>query len=338
MQEIEITKGGRSVIVGITDSLAKRFWGTIKIRLEGRVCLETNPEKFFSLFQELFSICHRNVPLRVGKSARKVIIDLTKAEFIYPSALLFLVSLPQSLHPEVELTFEVKEKGLVHEYLCNCGFGHIFKIPELPSEFRKLVPKGEVIEMESGTHVADEEAKARSFLDMVNKNNQMTTFFRNRSEESVSEILKNVKDHSRCTVFYLLGQGYPTSKNARFVVYDNGIGIKRHMTLLPYSKQHKYFQQKVSAADHKRIRESASNVAIEIASIYGVSATKYVHNSGAGLDFLINDFSKTTQGSVSILSGDGYVCWSAGKKVTSIPIPYEIHGTLVSITAKDLTG
>jgi hypothetical protein len=327
------------MFVSIKDSFKKAIWGRITIRLAGRVDIEANPSEFFRKFEELFRICNDPSRARRGKDHTIVMIDLTAVDFIYPSALIFLLSLNESLNNLVQLNFKLAQKSKLHEYLCNCGFSQVYPIPPIPEgSFRHLVDKAVVIELQIGDEIPDLESKARWFTDLVNVGQTMEIRFRDRSEESIYEIFKNVKDHSEATKHYLLGQGYPNSGKVRFAVYDNGVGIRRHLVKVKYQKKHPYFKDIISDSEFRKMRQEPANFAIEKASIYGVSATKYIDNSGAGLNFLINDFSRPYAGVVSILSEDGYVSWRNGELSESLSLQLNIKGTLVSITAKGLTG
>jgi hypothetical protein len=326
------------MLVGVRDSLKKAIWGKVTVRLEGVVDLESNPDVFLRKFEDLFRICNDNRQKRHGKDNREVVIDLSEVEKIFPSTLIFLLGLKESLQNDFSLDFAVKERSQLHEYLSTCGFAKFFDMPIVPEDsFVHLTEKSDVIPLDIGDQILDLEASARRFIDLVDHKNRMDTFFRNRSEESVYEVLKNIKDHSDFTQFYMIGQTYQKTKQVRFVFYDNGKGIKSHMTHVKYKKKHQVFKKYVSEADFRKMLKDPATYAIETASIYGVSATKYQHNSGAGLNFLISDFSKPLNGTISILSEDGYVSWTDGEIGTRIALPINVRGTMVSITAKGLT-
>lgn len=314
-----------------------KSWNTFTIRFDGRINLESDPDAFFAKFKGLFEFCNDPARARRGTNAVTVEIDLTRADFIYPSALIFLIGLKQSIGESASVKLLISQNSNIHEYLCNCGFADLFEIPPIPDGFHPEVEKGEVIKLQIGERITDFETAARQFVEMVDAKRAMETPFHYRSIESVSEILKNVNNHSASTAYYMIGQGYGQSKRVRFAIYDNGVGIKWHMTRRPYRKQHALFREHVSEATFRRMRNEPANIAIETAAIYEVSATRYVENSGAGLAFLITEFSRPFDGIVSILSQNGFVQWANGEKKLSIELPIEIKGTLVAITAKGLT-
>ncbi len=137
--------------------------------------------------------------------------------------------------------------------------------------------------------------------------------------------------HSGYQNYGFLGQAYPTSNRLRLVFYDDGIGIKAHITKRPYAETHVLFRQHISQEVFADMKKEAANFAIEKASIYEVSGTDYVNNSGAGLDFILRTLSPSTNGVVTIISSDGYVRWVKGTKVDSFALPFKFKGTLIAV-------
>ena len=319
---------GKQVLFSITNFISRAWAADETIELVGRVGFEDDPTSFFRQFERLFR--------PQNKPGKRAVVDLTKAEFVYPSALIFLLCLAETLKPNVELHIRVSEKSKLHEYLLNCGFSDVFQIPSLPANFRPLVEPGKVIRLETGTDIPNTEERARWFVDLIDGVDSMELYFRDRAEESIGEILRNVKQHSGCSKFYMLGQSFATSRNVRLITYDDGVGILPHLTRMPYNKQHPQFRKLISKSDYHKMHRLPANFTIEKAAIYNVSATNYIENSGAGLDFLVNDFSGPLNGTVTIISGDGFVQWKNGQRQHSIALPFKIKGTLVAIGSKGL--
>lgn len=305
----------------------KRTFSSDEIFFEGRLNFEVQPSDFIEKFEKFFS-------KNKQKQSTALTINLEKVDFIYPSTLIFLTGLLDILKEQnTDLQLRITEKSKVHEYMEYCGFSDIFGVPKLPENFESSLPRSGLLPLEKSDQLKDTESKASWFVgkfDALKDNNK----FISTAKDATDEILRNIQQHSKYLEYLLLGQYYPNSKNVRLCVRDNGIGIKRHLTMKSYSEHHSAFKKMVSKSDYSEISRKPANFAIEKAATYFVSATKYEENSGAGIDFIIKDFSVPYSGTVTIVSQDGLVQWKEGEKKVSIGLPFELKGTMVSITAK----
>ena len=151
---------------------------------------------------------------------------------------------------------------------------------------------------------------------------------------SIEEILNNILQHSRYKDFFLMGQVYPKSNRIRFVFYDNGMGIKNHMVRNDYDSMHGMFKKNVSEEKFEKIKTNPANLAIELAAKNYISATNYEENSGAGINFLIEELLPVSNGKMCILSEDGIIIWDGRDQTVTYngAIGYGLLGTLVSLT------
>lgn len=318
-------------LVRLSNRVKSFFGSPIIFVLSGRIGLDQSPDPVLSNFSTV---------LKDGTGINDVIVDLTHCEFIYPSMLIFLLSMRDLLEKRgVGFKLALQEGSPVHEYLLFCGFSKFFEMPEFPAETPKSIdPKSEVYAFQEGSSLGDTYKIAQDIIDLLKSQQPLSPQVESTAIDSIYEILRNVAQHSGYSRYLILGQSYPKSKRIRFVIHDNGIGIKAHITQKPYEQTHPYFRKVVSEDLYEELKMRPANLAIEEAAKYMVSGTDYVNNSGAGLDFLINKLTVPTNGIVSILSGDGYVKWVAGKITESRSIGYYSPGTLVSVTINCNSG
>jgi len=296
------------------------------IILDGRVSMDTEPKKFIDKFSDVFS---------TKDSYNSLVIDLTKAVFIYPSALIFILSLKEALaEDEIEITMKIEEGGELHWYLHHCGAAAYFSIPifekkegvELKSEHSTVFP------LKKESAINDTNKTAIEIVSIIKKAQDMTDLVEARTIDSIDEILRNISQHSSYSEYLILGQTYPQTKRIRYVFYDNGMGIKKHLTREPYDSTHNYFKNAVSRERYEEIKRSPANEAIKEASIDGVTASKNLNiNSGAGLNFLLKELIPVTDGAITIVSGDGYVQWEKDQIKHDFSLPFQVPGTLISL-------
>lgn len=306
---------------GIKDYFAE----TERIVFDGRVNLLENTTDFIKKIECIFQKDSKN---------KNFVIDLTNATFVYPNVLLLFIAIKESVTNDKIFELEIQEGSDVHEYLEYAGFCEKFDLDPFPnSQPKKLSQSSHVFKLEEGAQIGNYSKKACELVDFLKQSQDMSELVEAEVISSIEEILRNILQHSNCSKSYLIGQAYPTSKRIRFAFFDNGIGIKAHMTRNPYDNMHKVFKQHVSEQQYSRIKQDPANLAIVEAAKYGVSATNYQENSGAGLNFLINDLSKVSNGTVTIISEDGIVIWKEGNESPFLQakLPFKIRGTMVSL-------
>ena len=230
------------------------------------------------------------------------------------------------------LKIKIKEGSEVHEYLDYAGFCNQFNIPGFPS-FKEKTLEGSVLKLEEHQESLGISQKARELVDFLKAKQDMCQIVEAEIIASIEEILNNILQHSQASKYFLLSQAYPKSKRIRFVFYDNGIGIKNHIIKNDYQSMHPLFKKEVSEKKFEEIKNEPANLAIKIASRKHISATNYKENSGAGINYLIEDLLPVSNGKMCILSEDGIVTWGDNnKKICDDSLKYSIKGTLVSLT------
>ena len=273
---------------------------------------------------------------QILSSKKSIEINLKNVEFLYPSSLVIILAAYEHLKNRgIALSIAIEKDSQVHHYLNYVNIEENISIPNVVERTAPPFNKEDVIPLKYGDTIRNEEKLARNIVELLEKHQAQDdkSSIDNSIIDGVSEILLNVKQHSDFKKYILLAQSYPTSKKSRFVIYDNGIGIREHMTQGDYEKKHSAFKNHISKSDYERMRVD-DIFAILKAVEECVSATSYRDNSGAGLNFLLEEISKPRKGVVSIISGNGFVQWKRDE-VSSYKLKAPLQGTLISMT---LTG
>ncbi len=324
--DVEERRDMGNIFIKIKEFFERTFQGSseeVEIKLQGRVSLEDDTEGFLATLQPAFEAFR--------KGSANITLDLTEAEFLYPSALIFLLALNEAQGQEVNL--RVKEGSALHNYLRFCGASKYFEMTGVEGSTTSGNPfDSKVFELRVLSDLSDTQKVALEIVDLIKSEQPMSGSVESAVIDSLDEILRNTRQHSGFNHCILLGQTYPTSHRLRLVIYDNGVGIKEHLTKVPYEERHKQLKELITKSRYEEMQSGSSNIAIEEASRYMVSGTDYQKNSGAGLPFLIDDLSKPTKGTVMILSGDGWVRWDMGTMKKSKALPVSMKGTLISVT------
>ena len=299
-----------------------------RIFLRGRIRLIPNPLDLLTKLEPIFSNKEENV--------KNIIIDLTEAEFVYPNALFLFIALKNTaIKKGTVLEFDVLKGSKIHEYLDYSGCCNEFNIKKFPSnEKRSIGNSFGIIPVETGKEIVDTEIKAEELANFLVKwQEKILPQLETNLIDSLDEIFININQHSECEKYYLMGQYYPESKRVRFVFYDNGMGIKNHLTRKDYESMHSCFKKVIDKNQFECIRQLSANHAILHAANYGVSATDYQSNSGAGIHSLITEMMFISKGKLLIISGNGAVAWEEGKTEPCFDgaIPFELSGTLISL-------
>ena len=180
-----------------------------RIFLQGRVRLIPD-------FQDLLV---RLEPIFSNKDNAKNIIDLTKAEFIYPNALFLLVALKNSANKKnIILEIDILEGSQIHEYLDYSGYCSEFNINKFPSDKKKSIKNGcGIIPIETGKIITPG-IKAEELVNFLGKQQvKILPQLGSSLVDSLDEIFININQHSQCERYYLMGQYYPKSERIRFV-------------------------------------------------------------------------------------------------------------------------
>lgn len=282
----------------------RRAFSSDEISFKGRLDFEAQPRAFIEKFE-------KHLSKKKGKDTT-LTVNLEEVDFIYPSTLIFLFGLLDVLKElNIYLQLKITEKSAIHEYMVYCGFSNFFRVPELPEDFEPTLKREGLLPLEKSDNLKNTESKAEWF---INQFGDFDNKFIADARDATDEVLQNIRQHSEYSEYLLMGQYHPKSTNVRLCMFDNGIGIKKHLTRHSYAKQHKAFKKEISKSRYSEISGSPANYAIEAAAMYCVSATKYEENSGAGINYIIKDFSEPYHGTVTIVSQNGFVQWKEGKK------------------------
>ena len=293
------------------------------INLDGRLSFTDNPEAFLHKFKKVIPSSNRG---------REIKIDLSNTKFIYPEALMFFICLKETIRKKKLLKICLEKGSQVHEYFDYAGFCTQFDVRKFPAHQQKTLT-GCIFPLEVGQGSPRINYKATELVDFLKTKQDMSSVVEMEIIASIEEILNNILQHSEYTKYFLFGQAYPTSNRIRFVFYDNGMGIKSHIIKDGYDSKHKMFKEEVSKDCFEKIVANPANFAIETASKNFISATNYDKNSGAGINYLIEELLPISNGSLTILSEDGIVVWNKGRTIThNTCLPYRIKGTLISLT------
>ncbi len=302
------------------------FPTTLVIPLKGRISLEADPEGFLANFDHLLK--------NADQGLESVVIDLREAEFIYPSALIFILGLVD--HPnciDCEMRLDIHVGSPIHEYLLYAGVGGLVEMPPLPDGHNShLNSDSKVVPIRTDKSIHDTQVFAENLVDLIKDQQNLSAVVEAKLIDSVDEIIRNSAQHSSMTRLATLGQSYPKSQRIRIALADNGVGIKAHLTRRPYAQTPEEFRQVVSEETFDQLTAGSSELSIVEAARKFVSGSDYKNNSGAGLDFLIHKVSVPLNGHVMIMSGNGFVCWNSGTIEKSVSLPYSIPGTLVAWT------
>ena len=313
------------IITWLSDLVSKKRKYDFEIKLSGRVNFIENPQDFFDKFNTIFLN---------DQATKRIKIDITDAAFIYPKVLFFIISLKETLKKRGDsLDIVFREGSEVHEYIDYAGFCKEFDIPVFSPDQEKTLT-GKVFSLQRGKGSINTHQKACELVDFFKNEQEMSSSVETEIISSIEEILNNILQHSRYKDFFLMGQVYPKSNRIRFVFYDNGMGIKNHMVRNDYDSMHGMFKKNVSEEKFEKIKTNPANLAIELAAKNYISATNYEENSGAGINFLIEELLPVSNGKMCILSEDGIIIWDGRDQTVTYngAIGYGLLGTLVSLT------
>ena len=294
----------------------------IEIGFSGRVGFEHgNSKAFFENFVPLFS----------GNRFDEVIIDLSKADFIYPAATLFVLMMRRKFE-ETRFTLSIPLNTELHEYLHYCGCQDFFdSFPPADEQHSKINKDAKVFKLHqySSDKTINTNSIAGTLTEMYESQQAMSPKVKANIIDSIDEVLRNVKQHSEFANVLIVGQTFPISKRIRLAIYDDGMGIRNHLTRKDYSALHAFLKSQFTVDLYERMKGEPANLAIEYAARECISGTNYEYNSGAGLNFLINDLAKPCNGDIFIISEDGFVHWNKGEVKESFALPYKIKGTMI---------
>lgn len=207
------------------------------------------------------------------------------------------------------------------------------RLPPFPENWKSVVKKDHILKLHTNTEILDTEKIAGWYVEQIAEKNRFIIHKKLDIENCLSELLRNIKQHSRYSNFMLLGQSYPEKKMIKLAIYDDGEGIRQNITKIKYNKRHNMFKKIVSSQEYKTARNSDST-AIELAAKECVSGTNYKNNGGYGLHFITREIHANNIGKTVIISNDGLVSWNESGLIEKKDLFTGIRGTLISITTE----
>jgi hypothetical protein len=148
----------------------------------------------------------------------------------------------------------------------------------------------------------------------------------NKILQKILELFSNVFRHSESALgLFCSGQFYPSNEKFNFTIVDNGVTIKTNVNRYLF----KQFIKNRSTTDKlfgKKFQSLSGDEAIQWALKDTHSTTG---KGGLGLSLLM-DFIKISEGSIEIISNDGYYSIKDGIEVSKT-LESSFEGTLISI-------
>ena len=254
----------------------------------------------------------------------ELFFDFSKVRFLYPSGIVYLVSLGNYLIATKRCT--VKQNRpidiKVNNFLVDSGFCNIVGIKPIVDKTMPPTNGTRIYKIKQFKYVDDFEIE--KLIDVIEKELKLSGQIRMRIHETLAELILNVYQHSgSSTGCYVMGQGYADTHQIRFCISDSGVGIKKHL-----------------GNKYKELLSKNSIFAIEMALMEGITGTLNNQNSGMGLAYL-KRFVALVGGSFSILSGNGMYIEKIDSKGSSYikkELNFEVPGTIVDVTINSQPG
>lgn len=259
-----------------------------------------------------------------AKEDDEIFFDFSKAEFLYPSGIVCMVTLGNYLIATKKCVVKQNrpKNSKVNNYLVDSGFCNIVGIKPILDKTMPPVNGTRIYKIKQFNYVNDFEIE--KLIDVIEKELELSGQIRARVHETLAELILNVYQHSASsTGCYVMGQGYADTHQIRFCIGDSGIGIKKHL-----------------GNRYRDLLSKNSVFAIEMAVIEGVTGTLNNQNSGMGLAYLKN-FVGLVGGSFTILSGNGMYIEkidSSGSSCIKKELEFEVPGTFVDVTINSKPG
>ena len=130
-------------------------------------------------------------------------------------------------------------------------------------------------------------------------------------ERNIYELFENARTHGRCNFIHTCGQFYPTRKKLHITIVDTGDTIIRNVR------------------DYLSTPEKLSSECIDWAIISGNTTKTGNISGGLGLG-LIFDFITLNEGSIQIISSNGYL-ELRDKKILKNDLNFSFNGTIVNL-------
>jgi anti-anti-sigma regulatory factor len=138
----------------------------------------------------------------------------------------------------------------------------------------------------------------------------LSSLLRKKINESIFEIYNNAKIHGRCLYIFSCGQYFPKKNKLNFTIVDLGTTIKKNVEA--------YLKKEISGRD-----------AIVWAVKEGNTTKKDNIPGGLGLS-LINEFLKMNQGTIQIISANGF--WEQNSEgILTESFEKQFPGTIVNL-------
>jgi len=163
---------------------------------------------------------------------------------------------------------------------------------------------------------------ASKFLPWLNSCTQIPITDFDQIRMAISEVFNNILDHSGSSSAFTFSQWHPKDQKLYICIGDSGIGIRETL--------------------NRRFPEINEDVeAIIKASENGVTSQSVPGNRGVGLHNIIDVIVNHLNGSVSIVSKNGYAKFEDNDSITQHKLRHSCKGTLITMcvdTSKIVSG
>lgn len=289
--------------------------------LSGKIYPHGSAKEFLQQFRPVFD----------SKKKRQITIDLTKVKSIDLEGIALLFAVKETvLRDDCSVKVNVAKGSLVHEYLVTYGLDSYFDIPAFPEmATRQLDSNTNVFKAIYRSSIDNPSKIAAEIGDYLISKSALVREFEPNFTDSMDELLRNIDQHSGCSNFVLIVQVMPEHSAIKLVIYDNGVGIREHLTKVPYEARPAIFKKIIKKDLYEKMKESP-RTAIKWALEECVSGTDYTRNGGAGLNFLKAEIGP--RGAITVISENGYVSVTGGQEPNAVKLPAILRGTLIFIT------
>ena len=126
--------------------------------------------------------------------------------------------------------------------------------------------------------------------------------------DTLDELIKNIKEHSNCTEFYIIITVWIDKLIIEF--WDNGDGIKKTLTRHDPKDQSTLSRGIIDKKRYLKLRKQSDSTAIKNAfrdGYSGTSLSKLNFNSGNGLYSVLENWIAPFRGTITVMSGKGAV-------------------------------
>lgn len=245
---------------------------------------------------------------------KRLILNMSNVNFIASNQFAILGCLLESfldVQPDSSISFYDLQPSIIEIVQKNGFYHHFIGMPSLPDKHNTVIPY-KVFDVKE-----IKEYESYLTLKIFNRNDlpAMSISYRNKIQDYLLEVFKNVADHTTSTKVYTCGHFFPKRDLLFFTIVDSGETI-------PYNVN-RYF--------HHTMQHVPENI-LQWALQEGTTTLTEKAPRGVGL-YLIKDFIQKNHGKLYIVSGnESYVLSSNGERYHHLDCPFS--GTIVTLAFK----